>query len=100
MDWMTSSDIWIAFLIMTALEIVLGIDNIIIISILVGRMPKHLQPRTRFFGLALAMVTRILHMLSITRVMRQTADVFHLIGQSISGRDLILSVCGLSCSWK
>ncbi|MGA4816757.1 TerC family protein [Pseudomonas aeruginosa] len=60
MEWLTSPEIWIAFFTLTALEIVLGIDNIIMISILVGRMPKHLQPRTRFFGLALAMVTRIL----------------------------------------
>ena len=68
MEWLTSPEIWIAFFTLTALEIVLGIDNIIMISILVGRMPKHLQPRTRFFGLALAMVTRILLLLSITWV--------------------------------
>ena len=54
MEWLTSPEIWIAFFTLTALEIVLGIDNIIMISILVGRMPKHMQPRTRFFGLALA----------------------------------------------
>ncbi len=100
MEWLTSPEIWIAFFTLTALEIVLGIDNIIMISILVGRMPKHLQPRTRFFGLALAMVTRILLLLSITWVMRLTADLFHLFGQGISGRDLILFFGGLFLLWK
>ena len=99
MEWLTSPEIWIAFFTLTALEIVLGIDNIIMISILVGRMPKHLQPRTRFFGLALAMVTRILLLLSITWVMRLTADLFHLFGQGISGRDLILFFGGLFLLW-
>ncbi|HWV09832.1 MAG TPA: TerC family protein, partial [Pseudomonas sp.] len=60
MEWLTNPEIWVAFLTLTALEIVLGIDNIIMIAILVGRMPPHLQARTRMFGLALAMVTRIL----------------------------------------
>ncbi|MGV8657360.1 TerC family protein, partial [Pseudomonas aeruginosa] len=64
------------------------------------RMPKHLQPRTRFFGLALAMVTRILLLLSITWVMRLTADLFHLFGQGISGRDLILFFGGLFLPWQ
>ena len=100
MEWLTSPEIWIAFFTLTALEIVLGIDNIIMISILVGRMPKHLQPRTRFFGLALAMVTRILLLLSITWVMRLTADLFHLFGQGISGRDLILFFGGLFLLWR
>ncbi len=100
MEWLASPEIWVAFLTLTALEIVLGIDNIIFISILVGRMPKHLQPRTRFFGLALAMVTRILLLLSITWVMRLTADLFHLFGQGISGRDLILFFGGLFLLWK
>ena len=64
MEWFTNPEIWIAFFTLTALEIVLGIDNIIMISILVSRMPKHMQARTRIFGLALAMVTRILLLLS------------------------------------
>ena len=64
MEWLTSPEIWVAFFTLTALEIVLGIDNIIMIAILVGRMPPHLQARTRLFGLALAMVTRILLLLS------------------------------------
>ena len=59
MEWLSSPEIWVAFLTLTALEIVLGIDNIIFISILVGRLPKEQQPKARFFGLALAMGTRI-----------------------------------------
>ncbi|OHS16185.1 hypothetical protein HMPREF3289_05220, partial [Pseudomonas sp. HMSC75E02] len=81
-------------------EIVLGIDNIIMISILVGRMPKAMQARTRLFGLALAMVTRILLLLSITWVMRLTADLFTVFEQGISGRDLILFFGGLFLLWK
>lgn len=88
------------FFTLTALEIVLGIDNIIMISILVSRMPKHMQPRTRIFGLALAMVTRIMLLLSITWVMRLTADLFVVFGQGISGRDLILFFGGLFLLWK
>ena len=100
MEWLTSPEIWVAFLTLTALEIVLGIDNIIMIAILVGRMPPHLQARTRFFGLALAMVTRILLLLSITWIMRLTADLFEVFGQGISGRDLILFFGGLFLLWK
>ena len=100
MEWLTSPEIWIAFFTLTALEIVLGIDNIIMIAILVGRMPPHLQARTRFFGLALAMVTRIALLLSITWIMQLTNDLFHLFGQGISGRDLILFFGGLFLLWK
>ncbi|GGJ86639.1 TerC family protein [Pseudomonas matsuisoli] len=100
MEWLTSPEIWIAFLTLTALEIVLGIDNIIMIAILVSRMPPHMQARTRFFGLALAMVTRIALLLSITWIMQLTADLFHLSGQGISGRDLILFFGGLFLLWK
>ncbi|MBD9483463.1 TerC family protein [Pseudomonas sp. PDM14] len=100
MEWLTNPEIWVAFLTLTALEIVLGIDNIIMIAILVGRMPPHMQARTRFFGLALAMVTRILLLLSITWIMRLTTDLFHLFGQGISGRDLILFFGGLFLLWK
>ncbi len=100
MEWLTSPEIWIAFFTLTVLEIVLGIDNIIMISILVARMPKHMQARTRLFGLALAMVTRIMLLLSITWVMRLTTDLFHLFGQGFSGRDLILFFGGLFLLWK
>ena len=100
MEWLTSPEIWVAFLTLTALEIVLGIDNIIMIAILVGRMPPHLQARTRLFGLALAMVTRIMLLLSIAWIMRLTSDLFQLFDQGISGRDLILFFGGLFLLWK
>lgn len=100
MEWLANPELWIAFLTLTALEIVLGIDNIIFISILVSRLPVEQQPRARFFGLALAMGTRILLLLSITWVMRLTADLFELFGQGISGRDLILFFGGLFLLFK
>jgi predicted tellurium resistance membrane protein TerC len=100
MAWLSNPEIWIAFFTLTALEIVLGIDNIIMIAILVGRMPKAMQAKTRFFGLALAMVTRILLLLSITWVMRLTTDLFTLFAQGISGRDLILFFGGLFLLYK
>lgn len=100
MEWLMSPEIWIAFFTLTALEIVLGIDNIIMIAILVGRMPPHMQARTRFFGLALAMVTRIMLLLSITWIMRLTSDLFEFFGHGISGRDLILFFGGLFLLWK
>jgi len=100
MEWLTNPEIWVAFLTLTALEIVLGIDNIIFISILVGRLPKEQQPKARFFGLALAMGTRILLLLSITWVMRLTADLFTVLGQGVSGRDLILFFGGLFLLFK
>ncbi|HEY6610309.1 MAG TPA: TerC family protein [Pseudomonas sp.] len=100
MEWLSNPEIWVAFLTLTALEIVLGIDNIIFISILVGRLPKEQQPKARFFGLALAMGTRILLLLSITWVMRLTTDLFTVLGQGISGRDLILFFGGLFLLFK
>nr|WP_225777719.1 TerC family protein [Pseudomonas sp. Marseille-Q3773] len=100
MEWLTSPEIWVAFFTLTALEIVLGIDNIIMIAILVGRMPPALRARTRFFGLALAMVTRILLLLSITWIMGLTRDLFQVAGQGISGRDLILFSGGLFLLYK
>ncbi len=100
MEWLMNPEIWVAFLTLTALEIVLGIDNIIFISILVGRLPVEQQPKARFFGLALAMGTRILLLLSITWVMQLTADLFSVMGQGISGRDLILFFGGLFLLWK
>ena len=78
----------------------LGIDNIIMIAILVGRMPKAMQAKTRFFGLALAMVTRIMLLLSITWIMRLTNDLFSVLEHGVSGRDLILLCGGLFLLWK
>jgi predicted tellurium resistance membrane protein TerC len=95
MELLTDPAVWLAFLTLTALEIVLGIDNIIFISILVGRLPKAQQQRGRTIGLALAMLTRILLLLSITWVMSLSADLFKVAQIGISGRDLILIGGGL-----
>ncbi|WP_313505411.1 TerC family protein [Stutzerimonas kunmingensis] len=100
MEWLSNPEIWVAFLTLTALEIVLGIDNIIFISILVSRLPKEQQPKTRFFGLALAMGTRILLLLSIAWVMRLTNDLFTVLDEGVSGRDLILFFGGLFLLFK
>jgi predicted tellurium resistance membrane protein TerC len=100
MEWLSSPEIWVAFLTLTALEIVLGIDNIIFISILVGRLPKEQQPKARFFGLALAMGTRILLLLSIAWVMRLTNELFTVFEHGVSGRDLILFFGGLFLLFK
>ena len=95
MELLTDPQVWLAFVTLTALEIVLGIDNIIFISILVARLPKEQQPRGRTIGLGLAMGTRILLLLSITWVMSLSADLFTVAGQGVSGRDLILIGGGL-----
>jgi predicted tellurium resistance membrane protein TerC len=95
MELLTDPQVWLAFATLTALEIVLGIDNIIFISILVARLPKALQPKGRTIGLGLAMLTRILLLLSITWVMGLSADLFTVLGQGISGRDIILIGGGL-----
>ena len=100
MEWLTNPEIWVAFLTLTALEIVLGIDNIIFISILVSRLPKEQQAKGRFFGLALAMGSRILLLLSITWIMRLTTDLFHIFDHGVSGRDLILFFGGLFLLFK
>ena len=86
--------IWIAFATLAALEIVLGIDNIIFISVLTGRLPKHQQARARLLGLALAMIMRIGLLLSLSWVMSLTSDFLVLFGAGISGRDVILLVGG------
>ncbi len=100
MDWLNNPEAWIALLTLTALEIVLGIDNIIFISILVSRLPREQRGRGRVLGLGLAMVTRILLLLSITWVMRLTAPLVTILAQEISGRDLILIGGGLFLLWK
>jgi predicted tellurium resistance membrane protein TerC len=95
MGLLSDPQAWLAFGTLTALEIVLGIDNIIFISILVGRLPKAVQQRARTIGLALAMLTRILLLLSITWVMSLSADLFSVGSIGISGRDVILIGGGL-----
>ncbi len=100
MTWLTSPETWIALLTLTVLEIVLGIDNIIFISILAGKLPAGEQPRARTVGLTLAMVTRILLLLSLTGIMRLTRPLFSPFGHPFSGRDLILLLGGLFLLWK
>jgi predicted tellurium resistance membrane protein TerC len=85
---------------LTGLEIVLGIDNIIFISIIVGRVPAHQRDAARRLGLAFAMLTRVLLLLSLSWVMGLRADLFVLAGQAISGRDLVLLLGGLFLLWK
>jgi predicted tellurium resistance membrane protein TerC len=97
MEWLTDPQIWIAFLTLAALEIVLGIDNIVFISILVGKLPAHQQARAYRIGLGLAMLMRILLLLSLSWIMGLTAPLFTipLMGREVSGRDLVLIVGGL-----
>jgi predicted tellurium resistance membrane protein TerC len=102
MDWITDPEIWIALATLTALEIVLGIDNIIFLSIMVSKLPKEQQPSARTFGLAGAMITRLGLLLSLTWVIRLTAPLFTvpLVNEEISGRDLVLILGGLFLLYK
>ena len=95
MDWFSSPEAWIGLLTLTALEVVLGIDNVIFISILSGKLPESQQLRARRIGLLLAMGMRIVLLLSISWIMRLTAPLFSILNQEISGRDLILIIGGL-----
>jgi predicted tellurium resistance membrane protein TerC len=92
-EWITEPQAWIAFLTLTALELVLGIDNVIFISILAGKLPQEQRKKARTVGLALAMITRVLLLLSLSWIIRLTAPLFTVLSQEISGRDLIL-ICG------
>ena len=94
-DWLTDPQAWIGLLTLTALEIVLGIDNVVFISILAGKLPVEQQKKARQMGLLLAMVTRILLLFSLSWVIGLTAPLFTVVGQEISGRDLVLLVGGL-----
>jgi predicted tellurium resistance membrane protein TerC len=95
MDWLTDPQIWIALATLTFLEIVLGVDNIIFISILSGKLPPAQQPQARRIGLIGAMVTRIALLFSLAWIIRLTAPWFTVLGEEISGRDLILILGGL-----
>jgi predicted tellurium resistance membrane protein TerC len=95
MEWLTDPGIWIALATLTFLEIVLGIDNIIFISILSGKLPEAQQPRARRLGLLAAMVMRVLLLFSLAWIIRLTEPWFTVLGQEISGRDLILILGGL-----
>jgi predicted tellurium resistance membrane protein TerC len=95
MEWISSPEAWAALATLTLLEIVLGVDNIIFISILVGRLPEHQRQRGRVLGLALAMGTRILLLLLLTWIMRLQTNLFRVADVGVSGRDLILIGGGL-----
>lgn len=99
-SWVSSPSAWAALVTLTLLEIVLGIDNIIFIAILVTRLPQNQRDKARVLGLALAMVTRILLLMSIFWVMKLTTPLFSVLGSEISGKDLILIGGGLFLIWK
>lgn len=90
MEWITNPEIWIGLLTLTALEIVLGIDNVVFISILAGKLPITQQAKARRTGLLLAMFTRILLLVSLAWIIGLTEPLFNLLGFEVSGRDVIL----------
>jgi len=102
MEWLADPQAWLALATLTALEIVLGVDNIIFISILCGRLPEHQRAKARNIGLILAMLTRIGLLFALSWLMTLTAPLFHLplVNKEISGRDLILLSGGLFLLWK
>jgi predicted tellurium resistance membrane protein TerC len=95
MDWLVDPQAWIAFVTLLGLEIVLGIDNVVFISILAGKLPAAQQAKARYVGLGLAMFMRIGLLFSLAWVIRLTAPLFGVFGHEISGRDLILIIGGL-----
>ena len=95
MEWLSDPQAWIALATLTALEIVLGVDNVVFISILAGKLPEHQRKKARQVGLGLAMFIRILLLISISWVIGLTATLFTVASQDISGRDIILFMGGL-----
>ena len=100
MEWLTDPHIWASLLTLTALEIVLGIDNIVFIAILAGRLPKQQQPRARRIGLALALISRLALLASIAWIVGLTQPVFSLFGHDFSWRDVILISGGFFLLYK
>lgn len=100
MEWLTSPAAWVALASLTVLEIVLGIDNIVFISILAGKLPAEQRERARVFGLALAMLTRIALLFSISLLSRLTAPLFSVFGMEITGRDLVFLLGGVFLIFK
>ena len=100
MDFLFDPNIWIAFAMLTTLEIVLGVDNIIFISILVGRLPPEQRDKARRLGLGFAMISRLLLLASLSWIMGLKSDLFSVFGQGISGRDIVLLSGGLFLLWK
>lgn len=95
MNWLSDPNVWLALLTLSALEIVLGIDNIIFIAILSGKLPAKQQAKGRTIGLLVAMISRIALLFSITLIMRLTQPLFTILSYDISGRDIILMIGGL-----
>jgi predicted tellurium resistance membrane protein TerC len=100
MDWITQPETWIAFLTLVVLELVLGVDNVIFISILAGKLPQEQQQRARTTGIMMAVITRILLLLSLSWIIGLTEPLFAIAGFEISGRDLVLLAGGLFLIWK
>jgi predicted tellurium resistance membrane protein TerC len=95
MEWISDPQAWVGFGTLTVLEIVLGIDNVIFISILASKLPREQQSKARYIGLGLAMIMRIALLFSLSWIVRLTEPLFSLLGQEISGRDLVLLIGGL-----
>ncbi|MCA1590737.1 MAG: TerC family protein [Acidobacteria bacterium] len=95
MEFLAEPQLWIAFATLTVLELVLGIDNVIFISILAGKLPPEQQPRARYIGLSLALIMRVILLFSLSWIIGLTAPLFTVWGQSVSGRDLVLLLGGL-----
>jgi predicted tellurium resistance membrane protein TerC len=100
MDWLAQPENWIAFLTLVALELVLGVDNVIFISILASKLPQDEQKKARSTGIMLAVVTRILLLLSLSWIISLTQPLFTIFSFDISGRDLVLLIGGLFLIWK
>lgn len=100
MDWITQPETWIAFITLVVLELVLGVDNVIFISILAGKLPPEQQQRARTTGIALAVITRILLLFSLSWIIGLTQPLFNVFDLEISGRDLVLLAGGVFLIWK
>lgn len=99
-EWLLQPEAWVTLITLSALEIVLGIDNIIFIAILVNKLPQHQRERARFFGLSLAMLTRIALLASLFWIIKLTKPLFYIGEIGISGRDLILIMGGVFLMYK
>ncbi len=100
MDWLTNPEVWVALVTLTVLEVVLGVDNVIFISILASKLPREEQDRARVVGLSLAALTRILFLLSIAWIMALKKPLFAVLGLEVTGKDLVLIAGGLFLIYK
>jgi predicted tellurium resistance membrane protein TerC len=99
-SWITQPATWIAFLTLVALELVLGVDNVIFISILAGKLPQDQQQRARTIGISMAVITRIMLLFSLSWIIGLTEPLFTVLQFEVSGRDLVLIIGGLFLLWK